>query len=178
MNPPKYQIGDEVYVPRFRNVEKSIPCPDCCGTKALTVIMGDGEQLSINCAWCAKGYDPPRGYLIVYDWAAYTERSYIEGVERSDGTYEYRGCGWSEKEDQIALTKEAAQVIACKRAEAHNEAEQHRYLACKEQTSRSWAWNASYHRNKIKQAQKDIEYHTAKLNVAKVKAKEGEPVTA
>ena len=42
----------------------------------------------------------------------------------------------------------------------------------KEKDTRTWAWNASYHRNCIKKAEKDIAYHTDKLNVASLKAKE------
>ena len=32
--------------------------------------------------------------------------------------------------------------------------------------TRSWAWNATYHRGCIRQAEKDLEYHRAKLAVA------------
>lgn len=37
---------------------------------------------------------------------------------------------------------------------------------------RSWAWRASYHRNEIKRCQKEIERHTARLNVASLKARD------
>ena len=39
----------------------------------------------------------------------------------------------------------------------------------KEQQHRSWAWNATYHRKCLKEALRQVEYHTAKLNVAETK---------
>jgi len=45
-------------------------------------------------------------------------------------------------------------------------------IATKEKDTRTWAWNASYHRRQIKDAKRQLEYHTAKLNVASLKAKE------
>lgn len=33
-------------------------------------------------------------------------------------------------------------------------------------------WNASYHRQRIKQAEKDLAYHTSRLVIAKKKPKE------
>lgn len=178
MNSPKYQIGDEVWIPRFSPMETRIKCPDCLGTKALTVIMGDGSQVSIDCVGCALGYEPSRGFVVIHEWKPYVDWGRIDGVERRDNTFEYRGYQFGGlEESKLTKSKEEAEAIAARMAEEHKVEELHRFEQCKENTRRSWAWNAHYHRQKVKQAQHDLEYHTAKLNVAKVKAKEGEPVT-
>ena len=41
----------------------------------------------------------------------------------------------------------------------------------KEKDTKTWAWNVHYHRKEIREAQKRIEYHTSKLNVAKLHVK-------
>jgi hypothetical protein len=51
-----------------------------------------------------------------------------------------------------------------------NAAERARVLN-KEKDTRTWAWNASYHRREIADAKKRIEYHAAKLAVASLKSK-------
>jgi len=41
-----------------------------------------------------------------------------------------------------------------------------RFVWQKEDSRRTWSWNAYYHRSKIKEAQKDIAYHQEKLGLA------------
>ncbi len=41
----------------------------------------------------------------------------------------------------------------------------------KDKDTRSWSWNATYHRRCIRDAQKQIDYHTRKLDVAREMAK-------
>ena len=41
----------------------------------------------------------------------------------------------------------------------------------KEKPARSWAWHVTYHRREIKRAERDLEYHTRALGIAKEKAK-------
>jgi hypothetical protein len=50
--------------------------------------------------------------------------------------------------------------------------EEHR-LATREKPTRTWAWNATYHRGCIRKAEHDLEYHRSKLTVALIHKKEG-----
>jgi len=95
----------------------------------------------------------------------------IEKVEQTatEVKYGFRGC-YHADQDCMCDTKEEAEAKALELAEKHNQEELDRIYR-KEKHNRTWAWNAHYHRDCIKRAEKDLLYHTAKLNVAKARAK-------
>lgn len=55
---------------------------------------------------------------------------------------------------------------------AHADTAERARILGKEKGGRSWAWNATHHRREIKTAQERIAYHTSKLAVAALNAKE------
>lgn len=55
---------------------------------------------------------------------------------------------------------------------AEADAEELRRIAEKEKPTRTWSWNATYHRKEIKRCEESIARHRAKLSVASLKAKE------
>lgn len=166
----RFKIGDEIWVAKYNAVERWIKCPDCLGKRYLTVILGDDSQVTIDCAGCAAGYEPPRGVIKTYDYEATTihttvtsvESELKEGVEVS--RYGYFEC-YRVDDENVFATQEEAQARADRYANEAKASEEARLLR-KEKDTRSWAWNAHYHRKCIKQAEKDLAYHTAKLNAA------------
>lgn len=167
-----YSIGDKVWYAQRKAVARQELCPDCFGQCALTVIKGDGSQVSIACAGCASGYDTSKGYVTWHGHVIDVAEVVIEKVELTPLKVEYgfHGCYHA---DQSCMfdTKEEAEVRALELAEEHNQDELARIYR-KEKNNHTWSWNAHYHRDCIKRAEKDLLYHTAKLNVAKVRAKE------
>jgi hypothetical protein len=171
-------IGDMAWIATFDAANNFISCPDCGGTGRLRVILHDETQVSIGCANCAAGYDPPTGRIRVYDRRPRAEQVRINGCEIDSKEIRWRlgestTCYRVADDADVFETEEAALERAKIIAVEADEAERNKIFR-KEKDTRTWAWNASYHRNCIKRAQKDIEYHTAKLNVAKIKAKEPE----
>lgn len=125
----KYKIGDEVWFAEWRNGEDYITCPDCFGKKFLTVILGDGSQVTIDCAGCALGYEPPRGIVKIYTHGADARQvtitrvntELVNGNEVSRysfyGGYEAEEARlFDEKEDAVA----ASDVIGKKWVEDEN----------------------------------------------------------
>jgi hypothetical protein len=165
----KYELGDRAWYADRCAKEVFEVCPDCLGQKALTVIMGDGSQVSISCVGCASGYNPPTGRVCHIEHSADVHMIFIDRLEVSiDGTeYGYSG-NYRVKETELFDTKEEAEKRALELAEEYNKEQATRKHDCR----RSWAWNAHYHRKAIKQAEKDLAYHTSKLSVAKEKSKE------
>jgi hypothetical protein len=49
--------------------------------------------------------------------------------------------------------------------------EEREKIGAKEKPTRTWAWNASYHRKEIKRCKESIEYHERKLAAANLKAR-------
>ncbi len=169
----KYEIGQEVWRATCNREETSVECPDCGGTGRIRVTFHDDTTVSIDCQRCALGYEPPTGRIAVYDRVAKAERVTITGIDvRSGEEPEYRtNVSYIIDENRLFETREEALACAEKLAEEWDREEREK-IAKKEKDTRSWAWNASYHRNCIKRAEREIEHHTAKLNVASLKAKE------
>jgi len=167
-----YNIGDKVWYAQRKAVERQELCPDCFGQRALTVIKGDGSQVSIGCVACVQGFDYSTGYIKWHGHVVDVAEVTIEKVELTPDKVEY-GFHNCYRADHTCMfdTKEEAEVRALELAEEHNQEERERIYR-KEKHNHTWAWNAHYHRDCIKRAENDLKYHTAKLNVAKVRAKE------
>lgn len=167
-----FQIGDLVWRATWEYSQSYVTCPDCGGTRALTFVMYDGTEHTIDCAGCASGYEPPRGVLPVGNYKPEASPHTVTGMKlRTEGGFEYTlNNGFYIGEENLFATKEEAQA----RAEALGQekaAEDLSRIYKKEKDTRSWAWHVHYHRREIKEAQRRLDYHTKKLCVAKEKAK-------
>jgi hypothetical protein len=166
-----FNIGDKLFLASCDNQDKHILCPDCLGKKRLTVIMGDGEYVSIPCANCGTGYNEPSGYVRIYEYMPKVREVIITGVQIAQGQpTEYRSDCYSLQEENLFKTKEEAEIKAKELADKHSKEELDRFNR-KEKDTRSWAFNVSYHRQCIKRAEKDLEYHRGKLLIASSKVR-------
>ena len=96
----------------------------------------------------------------------------ITGIEiKQDEPAEYRSLCYSLKEENLFRTKEEADVRAQQMTEEYTKEERDRFNR-KEKDTRTWAWNARYHRDCIKRAEKDLVYHRGKLLISSAKSKE------
>lgn len=169
---PKFHIGDKVWRATFDASENYVTCPDCGGTGRIRVIMHDDTEVSIGCQACTYGFHQPSGKIKAYDRQARAVPGKITGVDIAINKIEYRiDGGWICTTDNVFASEEEALIRAAELAAEFDDAERKR-IGLKEKDTRSWAWNASYHRRRIKEARRQIEYHTSKLNVAALKAKE------
>lgn len=185
----KYEIGQEIYWASFSaHAHEYVTCPDCGGTGRLRVIFHDETTVSIPCANCAKGYEEPSGLIHVYCRKGVAESGRISGLEINGDNVEYRisklflgtdghtfSGGYIVKECDAFLTeqeaKEKADIMA-----AEYDAEERARIFKKEKDTRTWAWNASYHRREMKDAERKLEYHSKKLSHAALKAKDEKKV--
>lgn len=172
---PQFNIGDTVYIPvHSGHAEIWVTCPDCAGKLYHTITLGCGDTHTIDCQGCTRGYESPSGRVSYYDSQGKAEYAEVIGMEMTPSGYEYRlNCvNYKATSMDVYATREEAQAKADEMAAAYVDEKKARIYK-KEKDTRSWAWNASYHRQCLKRAQRDIEYHSAKLDVAKTKAKGG-----
>ena len=175
----RFEVGQKIWIGDFSPLSPlHETCPDCGGTGRLRVIFHDETQVSIDCRNCAAGYDPPTGKVVVYRNRASAKHAVISGLEVHGDKVRWHcdatAGSYRIVDDEDAFETEAdALAWAQKRAAAY-EVEQREKIARKEKDTHTWARNASYHRKNIKRAQHDLEYHTAKLAVAAIKAKQPE----
>lgn len=173
---PIFQIGDEVFVARAGNSLKRIVCPDCCGKKFLTVILGDDSQVTIDCAACTHSFEYSRGYIETYEWSEKADRRIVMGV-RNEITDEGHKVEYVFEQGYYARHEDVfrTEVEALERAKHHTkvqEEDEAKSIQRKTKDYRSWAWNASYHRREIKDMERRIAHHKARLDVASSHAKE------
>lgn len=167
----KYDIGQEIWIATWESTTDYVTCPDCGGTGRVRVIHHDETEMSIECAGCSAGYEPPTGYVKVYVRHARAEKSTITGVEVRDGKTEWRSAkSWCLDEADVFLTETEALAAALLKAQKAD-AEEREKINTKEKPTRTWSWNAHYHRRQIKEAKRNLDYHTAKLAAANLKAK-------
>jgi len=166
------KIGDKVWYAARDYVRVNIKCPDCLGTGVLTVRFADGKEVNIHCATCGHGYELPTGFVHYYQYQNKAREVVICGADIRPEKTEYRfDTNHIAGEDEFFATKEEADIRAKELADKATLDEMNR-LTAKEKPTRTWAWNARYHRDRLKQAEKDVAYHTMKLNAAKIKSKE------
>lgn len=178
MNKPKYQIGDVVWVGEWKAYEVSEPCPDCGGTRALKVILFDGTEYIIECEGCKRGYEGPYGIVRRTAYRPVVVELQVQGVGQgcwSDeiGKWKYQvgyeaggTCYQEIIEDEVFIDEQSALNFAISKGRQLEINEAARVLM-KDKPAKTWAWHVTYHRREIKRAEKNLVYHTAKLNAAK-----------
>lgn len=171
---PKFNIGDAVWRATWDYTEKWVACPDCGETRSMTVTLWDKTEHVIPCVGCARGYGPSSGVVSTYTYVANAHSETVTGLQVKGDNYEYRTTGscMVEAGELFATREEAMERAAEMTIEKQREADAKIYK--KDKPSRDWAWHVHYHRRCAKRAQVDLEYHTAKLNAAKTKAKKPE----
>lgn len=171
MTESNIKLGDQVWVAIARGQRKKITCPDCFGTGQLDVILKDGTTHSIDCRGCEQGYLGPQGTIETWEYEPSVEMHTITKIEQDIGRPpEYWAGHFCYKADEVFLSRDGAVARAAVLAEQQAQEEADR-MKRKEKDTKTWAWNVHYHRKEIREAQKRIEYHTSKLNVAKLHVK-------
>lgn len=184
MDQEDFKVGDVVWVPRAGLSQETRPCRVCAGTKVVTLVLGTGEQVQLECGYCGHGFEAPTGIEKEYAFVGTVERYVIDRIVRAEGaTDESRHpplelhanvseCSWRPlKPEQVYRTQEAAQA-ATYALVAQHEAEVEERMAWKERdTKKSYAWNAGYHLRCAKDAAEKLAYHSKKAVLLKAKAK-------
>jgi len=166
-----YNIGNEVWYASRKSTREKVICPECFGQKYLTVILGDDSQVTIDCAGCSAGIDPPKGYITYYKQEIDVSLVVINGIRTYPEYVEYEinktSCSCNIiKDTDIFSTRKEAEIRAKELAEEWNK-EQLDKIHRKEKNNHTWSWHVHYHRKQIRDAEKTIEYAKAKLDAAK-----------
>ncbi len=165
-----FKRNDIVWYAGRESVVETVVCPECFGKKYLTVILGDDSRVTIDCAGCAAGFDPPQGYLTYRVQHVEVRQVTICYIEiGSDGIrygFDQRPTSRSIAPDtDLFTTKPEAEVRALALAEEWN-AKQLVELHRKKKNDRDWSWHVHYYRKMIRDAERTIEDARAKLEVA------------
>lgn len=175
MEKPKFQIGDEVWMARCEHTERHATCPDCGGTRFVTVIA-NGDTHTVPCAGCSRGWESPSGVIPYWEYMPKADRHMVAGVTVRDGTYEYRlplggGSSWVPTQENVFATEEEA-INRAKQMKVEMDDKEQERISKKKEEGRTWAWHVHYYRREIRDAQERIERATKMLSYAQSVAKE------
>ncbi|MHC4311252.1 MAG: hypothetical protein ACYSW3_02130 [Planctomycetota bacterium] len=168
-------IGDEVWVAETVTIQKKITCPICNGNKEVKLTLGTGEEVMIECGYCKRGWEGPRGYIgDTYHTDPYVKRVTVESIGIKKDYYEIvsnHRVYYSDK--HIAFSKDIAIEKAELLAQAQNEANEARRndKTLKAKKNKSYAWNAGYHLKETKRHIRDAKYHREKARLCKAKVR-------
>ena len=174
MDKPPFALGDTVYVVqecRCVPVEKT--CPVCFGKRCVTIILGNGELENVMCDYCGKGYEGPRGYVVDYELHSAVRQAIITGASFTNHKWEFAldyghtGTGESElyRDEASAEAARAKLMEERKKEEASLLANRLNYSKTK------LTWRVGYHRKRLRDLEREAEYHRKMLCVAVEKRK-------
>lgn len=170
-----FEIGSTWWKPIVTPTRKEVPCPVCCGNRAVVVILGDGEQVGVECDACGRGAERPRGVVTTYSYSADAQEVRIlrlvgfqlvgeekaprwrvevesEGcVNRELDFAELRATRGEAMDESVATMDRLAEEAAASRA------------AIKKDRLGRYAWSVAYHRDQIKELERSLAWHRAKL---------------
>jgi len=171
----RYSVGDIIWHSRYGMNPTVKTCPICDGKKEVTLILGNGDKVILECAYCQRGYNNPTGTVTVYEYIAVAEQrtiTAINSVISAIGEEREYKCGYDTlgNDDIFDTEEEALARSRCKAEEAsRNQETKIEYL--KKDKYRSFSWNAGYWLRQIHEAEKNIERWKEKAKICEVRSK-------
>jgi hypothetical protein len=159
----KFNIGDTVYwVESGIHYGKEVPCPMCFGKRFVTLILGDSTEQKIECGFCQHGIDRASGVAKTWEPQAIVCSGGITGISSRDGIrYEigYRSLFEYELYDNAVI---AEKVRESKHEEVVEQAQKW-FIESFKTCTKKQVWSAGYHRSSIKNSERTIAWHRARL---------------
>lgn len=174
-----FNVGEAVWFAQtgFQPIEE--PCPVCFGHKAVVVVLGNGDEISLSCSYCGVAFMRPTGTTTTYRIAPGAKRVTITGREIREGEkteITYHGHGGRYYYSHTLFETEAEALAASKElCEKELEDRETRAEWVKKDKIKSFAWNAGYHLRAAHKLRNDIAYHERMASVCKARAKVNVP---
>ncbi len=163
-----FAIGQTFWAPRTSSEKVVLPCPACKGERVVTVIYGGDEHVVIECEACGKGFNGPQGFIEEWQFTPAASKFVVAGLEsmHQDNWRLLSTDGATmDLKDLCATEAEALAVSVQKCADQREHDMRSRQHA--RTKARDGSWSIAYHRNHIADCQRQIDWHTAKINAQK-----------
>ncbi len=164
MSEPEFNLGQMVYVAwASAYARKMITCPICDGYKSVTLILGSGEHVPVECQGCGLGYDGPQGTISTYEPDSGVREDKITGIAVSGNGYMYSTLNHSPDLCDIFSTMEEAEPRRLVLLGEAQEQVRRNFEAQFKQKKKDHGWTVHYHRREIIRLEKTLEWHRTKL---------------
>jgi hypothetical protein len=174
----EFGVGDWVWCARLKREQVDVPCPVCFTKKEVTVRLGNGDEVVVDCDYCSRGYvseyvedGAPERYLIT----AKTVTEMSEGKRTGYHSHHYY---FEDTGDLLFATESEAMARGLELAREKKVKEETKSEYLKKNNLKSYAWNAGYHIRNARDHEKQAAYHHEKARLCKIKAKSVNDVEA
>ncbi len=161
-----FEIGQEYWMPLSTPREVTVPCPICAGQRHVTVILGDGEHVSVDCDGCGSGFAGPKGTITEWDQtpgAVSFVIGYVESLYSNRWTLKSRDGKTSDFAD---LCTTEAEAVACSMKRCADQQEHNLMQGRHRRRGLSKAaWTIRYHRQCIRDLERQLVWHRAKVGI-------------
>jgi hypothetical protein len=161
---PPFTIGQKVYV-AWANAysQQQVECPICAGKRSVTLILGSGEHVSVECAGCDWGFEGAHGYVTKYGPASGFDTAIVTGLTFEDGKWSV--CTRPRRSDGELFTSELE--ASRRRVAMYAEAEERALAAFELQFKHKrmkHGLSVNYHRSEIVDLERKLAWHKEKLS--------------
>jgi hypothetical protein len=172
----EYNVGETVWWASCGTKHVKKECPVCYGKRRVVLVLGNGDECSIECNFCGKGYEGPRGYIEEYEWIADVKQIVIETKKIQETPGGFRSIEYGNHQHYIRTgelfeTREEAETRVAQLITEHERQEEERLATRKEYDKNSYGWHVGYHKKQAAKARKDFEYHEAKAVAMKARSR-------
>ena len=161
-----FQIGALYWMPVLNPRQIEMPCPVCYGNRTITVTLGNGEHVAVECEGCGIGYDGPRGFVTDYSYEYAANPFTIEVVTSMYGgswrlkSIEGDNADWS----TLCATEQEALDASKKRMQEVIDANTDTRRVKKNHAVKQSGWSVGYHEKQIKEYERKIAWHRGKVS--------------
>jgi hypothetical protein len=164
-----FVIGETYWLPVRTPEQVTIPCPVCAGQLFVTVILGDGSHVTVQCDACGLGHERPRGTIteyrlspsaipfVIQDVVSFNAEKYWR-VQSAD----HRECEWAD----LCPTEAEALAVSEAACRKHDEDTEMSHARARKRSGHA-TWSIRYANDQIKQAERTIAWHRARISEAR-----------
>lgn len=160
----QFHIGQVVLVPWAHScAQKTITCPICEGKKFVTLILGTGEHVPMECQGCGTGFREPQGTVNTWAPASGIRELRITGISIENDVFRYQVGFENLKSGDLFTSRVLAES---RRAELAIEAEaqaQRDFESQFKSKRNGHGWSVRYHREEIVRLERSLAWHRSKL---------------
>ncbi len=165
MNTP-FEIGKTYWLPRWHPEKIQVPCPVCYGNRVLAVTLGNGESVEVECDGCGLGFEGPRGFVHEYSYEAKVLPFTVKEINSMHG-----GTWWLQSVegdtaqwDTLCDTQALGMAKSLEVLQTQLDENTRRSTALSKQALKKVGWTVRYHEDIIRDLEKKIGWHRAKVS--------------
>lgn len=164
-----FAIGQPVFIATAHALaETEVPCPVCNAKRCCLLRLGSGEEVWVECEFCAHGCERPSGFVKKRGPDSKVEEREVTGFVWESGTWRVHVSGGYPDshrltDGNIFASREEAES---RRVELHAgalESARRNFEAQFVTAKKKVTWSAGYHRAQIKDLERKLAWHRERL---------------